>query len=183
MPRAHDKSFKELILETATRIPDRYLSQLLFDTYGRYEYHSSVARKNHIFFRNFHYFLSFAIPIYSAFFTYIVSNELIRSGTILGAIGLVLTMLTIILSILKPYERCISAGSILIRLSDWKTDLILGLGSIEPESEPSQKALLFELLKRKDREISEIGEAMMENLIPKSSANIQESPTPKIANQ
>jgi hypothetical protein len=173
MTKTYDKNLRELILETIATIPDQYLCQLLIDTYGRYDYHLSVAIKNHVFFRNFHYFLSFFIPIYSAFFTYIVSNDLLQSRSILGAIGLFLTIMTIVASILKPYERCISAGQTLIDLNTWKTDLIIVLGSIQPEFDKSQKESLYELLKRKDLEMSKIGEAMMENLILKSSTSVK----------
>jgi hypothetical protein len=82
--------------------------------------------------------------------------------------------MTIVTSILKPYERCIAAGQTLIALSTWKTDLIIGLGNIQPELDESQKKSLYELLKRKDTEMSKIGEAMMENLILKSSTSAKE---------
>jgi hypothetical protein len=173
MTKTYDKNLRDLILETIATIPDQYLCQLLIDTYGRYDYHLSVAMKNHVFFRNFHYFLSFFIPIYSAFFTYIVSNDLLQSRVILGAIGLLLTIMTIVASILKPYERCISAGQTLINLNTWKTDLIIVLGSIQPEFDKCQKESLYELLKRKDLEMSKIGEAMMENLMIKSSTSVK----------
>jgi hypothetical protein len=172
MTKTYDKNLRELILETIATIPDQYLCQLLIDTYGRYDYHLSMAMKNHVFFRNFHYFLTFFIPIYSAFFTYIVSNELLQSRIILGAIGLLLTIMTIVASILKPYERCISAGQTLIDLNAWKTDLIIVLGSIQNEVDKSQKESLYELLKRKDLEMSKIGEAMIENLMIKSSNSV-----------
>ena len=173
MNKTYDKNLRELILETITTIPDQYLCQLLIGTYERYEYHLSIAIKNHVFFRNSHYFLSFFIPIYSAFLTYIVSNDLLKP-IILGAIGLLLTIVTIVVSILKPYERCITAGQTLIDLSTWKTDLIIGLGNIQPELDESPKKSLYELLKRKDLEMSKIGQAMMENLILKSSTSMKE---------
>jgi hypothetical protein len=83
--------------------------------------------------------------------------------------------MTIVTSILKPYERCISAGQTLINLNTWKTDLIIILGNIQPEFDESQKELLYKLLKRKDLEMSKIGEAMMENLILKSSISMKEN--------
>lgn len=175
MTKTYDKNLRELLLETIGTIPDQYLCQLLIDTYGRYEYHLSVAIKNHVFFRNSHYFLSFTIPIYSAFFTFIVSNGLLKSQALLGAIGLVLTIMTIVVSILKPYERCIAAGEILILLSDWKTDLVIDLGKIKSESDETRQQSLYELLKRKDREISEVGKAMMENLMPKPGASVRKN--------
>jgi hypothetical protein len=180
MPKIHEKGLRELILETVTTIPDQYLSQLLIDTYGRYDYHVSIARKNHIFFRNSHYTLSFLIPIYSAFYTYVVSNDLVPSRSILGALGLFLTILTIVIAILKPYERCVSAGEILIILGNWKTDLMVDLGKIQAESDETPKgALLYELLKKKDQEMSQIGEAMMANLIPRPSISVPESDSKK----
>jgi hypothetical protein len=181
MTKTYDKNLRELILETITTISDQYLCQLLIDTYGRYDYHLSIAIKNHIFFRNFHYFLSFFIPIYSAFFTYIVSNDLLQSRSILGAIGLLLTIMTIVASILKPYERCIAAGQILIDLNTWKTDLMIILGNIQLEFDESQKESLYELLKRKDLEMSQIGKSMMENLILKSSTSVKEKAEEKDA--
>ncbi|MCB0211563.1 MAG: hypothetical protein KDJ52_19660 [Anaerolineae bacterium] len=175
MTKTYDKSLKDLILDTISTISDQYLCQLLIDTYNRYDYHLSIAIKNHVFFRNTHYFLSFSIPIYSACFTYIVSNDLLMSRTLLGLIGLLLTILTIILSILKPYERCIAAGDILIILSEWKTDLTIGLGNIQLEEDEAQQQSLYEFLERKDQELSKIGEAMMENLMPKPGMSIREN--------
>ena len=103
------------------------------------------------------------------------------SPSILGAIGLLLTIMTIVTAILKPYERCIAAGQTLIDLNTWKTDLIIGLGNIQPEFDESQKTSLYELLKRKDLEMSKIGEAMMENLILKSSTCVKENAEKKDA--
>jgi hypothetical protein len=112
MVRNYDHPLKELIFDTIAAISDsdKYLSQLLMETFGRYNYHLEIAKKNHKFFRNANYFFSFLIPTYSAFLTYAVSNDFINSKAILGLLGLFLTLLTIIASILKPYERCISAA-------------------------------------------------------------------------
>lgn len=175
MNKTYDKSFRECIIETIAIIPDQYLRQLLINTHGRYDYHLSIAIKNHAFFRNSHYFLSFIIPIYSAFFTYIASNDLLQSRSVLGAIGLLLTIMTIVASILKPYERCIAAAQTLIDLNSWKTDFIIALGNIRPEIDEPKKLSLYDLLKRKDLEMSKIGLAMMEHLIPKSSTSSKES--------
>ena len=181
MTKTYEKSLKELILETISTISDQYLCQLVLDTYGRYEYHAGIARKNHVFFRNSHYVLSFLIPIYSAFFTYIVSDNLLNSPSTLGAIGLLLTILTIVASILKPYDRCIVAGNILIILSNWKTDFMIGLAGAQTEMNETQKGSLYDFLKRKDQDLSKIGESMMENLILKSSVNLQQNEEKKSA--
>ena len=168
MTKNVDRSVKELILDATTKIPDRYLSQLLVEIFGRYTYHMDIAKKNHRFFRNANYVFSFLIPTYSAVLTYIVSNDFVNSKAVLGLFGLFLTVLTIVSSILKPYERCISAADVLIILSDWKTDLIVNLGNIELEPDETQRSkALYVLLQRKDQEISKVGEAMMENLILK----------------
>jgi hypothetical protein len=168
MTKNFDRNFRELIFDTTANISDNYLSQLLVEIFGRYNYHLEVAKKNHKFFRNANYLFSFLVPTYSAFLTYIISNDLINSKAILGSFGLFLTILTIVVSILKPYERCISAADALIVLSDWKTDLIVNLGNIESGLDEAQKKkTLYELLQRKDQEISKVGEAMMENLILK----------------
>ncbi|MGI0485631.1 hypothetical protein ACN4EK_09365 [Pantanalinema rosaneae CENA516] len=168
MTKNYDRNFKELIVDTTANLSDQYLSQLLIEIFGRYNYHLEIAKKNHKFFRNSNYFFSFLIPTYSAFLTYVVSNDFINSKAILGLLGLFLTLLTIVSSILKPYERCISAADALIVLSDWKTDLIINLGAIESELDQVQRSKSFyELLQRKDQEISKVGEAMMENLILK----------------
>lgn len=168
MTKNADRTMREWILEATADISDKYLNQLLIEIFGRYTYHLEIAKKNHRFFRNANYFFSFLVPTYSAFLTYIVSNDFITSKAVLGAFGLFLTLLTVVASILKPYERCISAADVLIILSDWKTDFIVNLGKIESELDESQKSKLFyELLQRKDQEISKVGEAMMENLILK----------------
>lgn len=168
MTKNFDRNLRELIFDTTANISDAYLSQLLIEIFGRYNYHLEIAKKNHKFFRNTNYLFSFLVPTYSAFLTYIISNEFINSKAVLGLFGLFLTILTIVASILKPYERCISAADVLITLSDWKTDLIVNLGNIESELDEAQnKKAFYELLQRKDQEISKVGEAMMENLILK----------------
>jgi hypothetical protein len=175
MSRTYDKSFRECVLETIAIIPDAYLRQLLISTHGRYDYHLAIAIKNHVFFRNSHYFLSFIIPIYSAFFTYMASNNILQSRSILGGIGLLLTIMTIVASILKPYERCIAAAQTLIDLNTWKTDFIISLGNIQPEIGEPKNSSLYDLLKRKDLEMSKIGAAMMEHLIPTSGTSTKEN--------
>lgn len=171
MKRSNDKSFNEFVLQTLEMIPDRYLSELLTSTHGRYDYHLGIAKKNQVFFISVHYFLSFSIPLYSAFFTYIASNDIIQSRGILGGIGLLLTILTIVASILNPYERCIAAAQTLINLNTWKTDFIVSLGNIELETdEPKKIKALYDFLKRKDLEMSKIGVALMD-LILKSSTS------------
>jgi len=168
MAKNSDRNLRELILDITAGISDKYLSQLLIEIFGRYDYHLEIAKKNHKFFRNANYFFSFLVPTYSAFLTYIISNDFIKSKAILGIFGLFLTILTIVASILKPYERCISAADVLIILSDWKIDLIVNWGNIESElDEVQRKKSFYELLQRKDQEISKVGEAMMENLILK----------------
>ncbi len=172
MTKNFDRNLKELIFDITANISDKYLSQLLIEVFGRYNYHLESAKKNAKFFSNTNYLFSFLVPTYSAFLTYIISNDFIKSKEILGIFGLFLTILTIVASILKPYERCISAVDVLIVLSNWKTDLIVNLGSIDESGldEVQKKKALYELLHRKDQEISKVGKAMMENLTPKSNS-------------
>ncbi len=168
-----EHSLRDLIVDISANLSDQYLSQLLIEVFGRYNYHLEIAKKNHKFFRNTNYAFSFLIPTYSAFLTYIISNDLINSKPVLGFFGLFLTILTIISSILKPYERCISAAEALLALSHWKTDLIVHFGHLNDElDESTKKKALYELLQRKDQEISRLGEAMMANLILKG-VNVQ----------
>jgi hypothetical protein len=169
-------NLKEMLLGCTSTMNDTYASQLLIETYERYEYHVSIAKKNHRFFRDTHYFLSFVIPIYAAVLTYAISNDALRSGRVGGAAGIVLTIFTIVSSILRPYERCVSAGATLVALSNWKTDLLLELGHLQAESDTGRKvASLYDLVQRKDQEMSAIGLAMMESLIPKSTAEVHKA--------
>ncbi len=167
---------KDVILQCTSSMNDPYASRLLSESYGRYEYHLSIAKKNHRFFRDTHYFLSFVIPIYSAVLTYVISQNRLASGWGAGAAGTVLTIFTILLSILRPYERCILAGQVLLALSNWKTDLLLDLGRLQAESDRDRKiASLYDLVQRKDQEMTAIGVSMMETLIPKSTADVQKA--------
>ena len=85
-----------------------------------------------------------------------------------------LTILTIVVSILKPYERCIAAAQSLIDLNAWKTDFIASLGNIHFETDEPKNTSLYDFLKRKDLEMSKIGVALME-LILESSSSTKES--------
>lgn len=169
MNRTRDKYFKECVIQTISKIPDRYLGQLLISINQRYEYHLSLAHKNRDRYRIAHYFLSFAIPLYSAFFTYITSNDIITSGRALGAIGLVLTIMTIVASILKPHGRFIAAAQELIDLNTWKTDFIDSLGTLMLKIDNNDYQPLYGLLKRKDLEMSKIGGALLDLVLTPST--------------
>jgi hypothetical protein len=173
MNRTRDKLFKECVVKPFSTIPDAYLGQLLVSTHERYEYHLDLATKNRKSFRNAHYFLTYTIPIYSAIFTYMASNDIIHSRSTLGLIGLVLTIMTIVASILKPYGHCIAAMQALIDLNTWKTDFIGSLSTLRLEADKLNTKSLYEFLQRKDLEMSKIGAALMD-LIPKSSASTKD---------
>ena len=172
MNRTRDKYFKECVIQTISKIPDNYLGQLFISINQRYEYHLSLAHKNRDRNSFAHYVLSFAIPIYSAFFTYITSNDIIKPGRALGAFGLVLTIMTIVASILKPHGRFIAAAQELIDLNTWKTDFIGSLSTLHLESDQPNTKSLYEFLKRKDLEMSKIGGVLID-LILTSSASKQ----------
>ena len=173
MNRTRDKLFKECVIQAISTIPDEYLGQLLISTHERYEFHSAAATKNRDLYGSAHYILTYAIPIYSAIFTYMASNDIIKSRSQLGLFGLVLTIMTIVASILKPYGRCIAAMQALIDLNTWKTDFIGSLSTLHLESDQPNTKSLYEFLKRKDLEMSKIGAALMD-LIPKSSASTKD---------
>jgi hypothetical protein len=170
MNRPRDKNFNECVNLTIALIPDAYLKNLLISTHERYEYHLNIATVSRDLFEKAHYFLTFAIPIYSAIFTYIASNGIILSRNILGGIGLLLTIMTIVASILKPYGRFVAAAQTLIALNTWKADFIVSLGNMQLETVEPKNTLLYDFLTRKDLEMSKIGATLMD-LIFKPNSN------------
>lgn len=102
MTKNNGSSLKDFLLESTKNSHDNYIDRLLREVFDRYNYHLEIAKKNHKFFRNANYLFSFLVPTYSAFLTYIISNDFISSKAVLGGFGLFLTILTIVSSILKP---------------------------------------------------------------------------------
>jgi hypothetical protein len=144
------------------RIPDDHRRQLLIDVAERYKFHLDLVISNSKFYGTLVYSLSLLIPIYSAILTFIISSDLSWPKTIQGLLGLGLTILTIISNSLKPYEKYITACNILIRFRDWRMNFIESFKKVDLSSEDA----LYELLKTKDGEISEISKTMLEQLTP-----------------
>jgi hypothetical protein len=67
------------------------------------------------------------------------SNDVLKSGRARGAAGIAIIIFTIISSILRPFEHCVSTGATFVALSNWKADLLLELGRLQAESDTGRK--------------------------------------------
>lgn len=128
-----------------------------------------------LIFRNYkkHYWggviFSLAIPIGSAVITWMMTTqgkEITETLTKVPAavFGLLLTILTIINSVLRPAEEFISSSHTLVRLHDWEVSLALGIR--KNKGNPDQ---LYHLLEIKDQELSKLGDAMADTVFPQNA--------------
>jgi len=77
--------------------------------------------------------------------------------------GLALTLLTIVNSVLKPDERFARAVQYCIELHDWKRDLDIRVAEINTKD----RNVFLKMIQDMDNKLSQIGQKMAEGWVPK----------------
>ena len=102
---------------------------------------------------------SLLIPSTSSLLTLSVGNTMTSIEYLNQGIGVILTIITIINSVIRPAEKVIHSGHLLVILHDWEMDLIITLQKIMRGKKEGDKYIddLFDFLKKKDLLLSKIG--------------------------
>ena len=102
---------------------------------------------------------SLLIPITSSLLTLSVGNTMIPIHYPNQWVGIFLTIITIINSVLRPAEKVIHSGHLLVILHDWEMDLIITLQKIMSGKKEGEEYIndTFDFLKKKDLLLSKIG--------------------------
>ena len=131
----------------------------------RYLFHRSKAEGHVKVFKNTSFALALAIPILSATVSFAMADQIHMPSFVPACLGLTLTVLAIVGSVLKPDKRFADAVQHCIALHEWKRDLdICRLSPSMGDAEVLRNTLL-----EMDARLSEIGKAMAEGWAPKLS--------------
>jgi hypothetical protein len=135
---------------------------------ARLDFHRNLILRNYKKYYKAGVTFSLAIPIGSALITWMMSEsgkEAVHTLTNLPieTFGILLTILTIVNSVLRPAEEYLSSSHMLVRLHDWEMSLALEI----PKSKDSPE-LLNHLFEIKDRELSKMGDALADSVFPQN---------------
>jgi hypothetical protein len=132
-------------------------------TDDRYVFHKEKAESHVNRFKPLGFFFGLAIPVLSALVTVAITYESTIPTYVSAGMGLVLTLLTIVNSVLKPDKRFVSAAQHCIALHEWKRDFDIRVAESDDADEKAFHALIQEM----DTRLSEIGKSMAEGWVPK----------------
>jgi hypothetical protein len=152
------KSFEVVLVSPQPRSreevdwPDPNSVPLYRQLMDRYRFHKECcergARRN----ARFAAILDLAIPVISAMVVFLAaSGDLVRPGGV-ASLGLILTFLTVVNSLIKPSRKAFVFSDRLIRLDDWRFDFELKV----KESGAKGEQELLALLREKNAELSAV---------------------------
>jgi len=132
----------------------------------RYSYHKDKAERHVKIYKPMGFVFGLSIPILAALVTFSMSTEYSISQSVISVMGLALTLLTIVNSILKPDERFAKGTQNCIALNEWKLEFDIHTAEADTTDETAFHSMIQEM----DKKLSEIGKAMAESWIPKPTA-------------
>jgi hypothetical protein len=150
---------------SAPAVPHRSMREFYQTTEARYVFHKEKAESHVNRFKPMGFFCGLAIPILSALVTFAITYESAIPTFVTAGMGLVLTLLTIVNSVLKPDKRFTSAAQYCIALHEWKRDFDICVAESDAADEKAFHALIQEM----DGRLSEIGKSMAEGWVPKAA--------------
>jgi hypothetical protein len=133
---------------------------------NRYVFHKENAEKHVKVFKPMGFIFAFAVPILAAVVAFSMSPDSGVSKQAAAGMGLVLTLLTIVNSILKPDKKFAEATQNCIALNDWKLEFDIRVAETATTDEKAFHAVIQDM----DKKLSDIGKAMAEGYIPKAPA-------------
>ena len=147
------------------KIEDLSTKELAISILQRYLFHRYSAQKAHRNYETLSQILNIMIPVLSAILTAIADFGL----KYLWLLGLSLTILTILNSLLKPAEKFTKFAQVRINLQEWEVDFSIKLSTIIKDN-PNLKNeyTIDKLLAEKNKQLSEIVNNMADNWLPKS---------------
>ena len=146
-------------------IEDLSTKELAISILKRYLFHRYYAQKAHRNYETLSQILNILIPILSAILTAIADFGL----KYLWLLGLTLTIITILNSLLKPTEKFTKFAQARIRLQEWEVDFSIKLSAILKDNPNRNNEYTFDkLLEEKNEQLSGIVNNMADNWLPKS---------------
>ena len=133
---------------------------------ARYSFHKEKAERHVTLFKPIGFTFGLAIPIFAAVVTFSISSESGVPQPVAAVMGLGLTLLTIVNSVLKPDERFSKGAQYCIALNEWKLEFDIRAAEADTTDETAFHAMIQEM----DRKLSEIGKAMAASWVPKPTA-------------
>lgn len=129
----------------------------------RYCFHKGNAERHVTIFKPMGFAFGLAIPILAAVVTFSMGVESGIPKPLAAVMGLVLTLITIVNSVLKPDERFVKAAQNCIALNEWKLEFDI----YSAEADTTNAKEFHDMVQKMDKKLSEIGKAMAESWIPK----------------
>jgi len=147
------------------KIEDLSTKELAISILKRYLFHRYSAQKAHRNYEILSQILNIMIPVLSATLTAIADFGL----KYFWLLGLTLTIITILNSLLKPTEKFTQFAQSRIRLQEWEVDFSIKLSAILKENKNvSHEYTINKLLEEKNEQLSGIVNNMADNWLPKS---------------
>lgn len=154
LPEARDKNLiKALHIEMESFQNDPVFTKIIEAIEDRLVFHRDILMKSKRRYSFANTSLSILIPALSAVLTWATTAEFHDPQHLVGALGLLLTIITILNSVFRPTEKYLSASHMLVRLHDWEIELVTKLATIS--TNPINE--IYDYLKRKDHQLSELG--------------------------
>ena len=115
---------------------------------------------------------AFLVPITSAITTWVISPAFPwpHATGVASALGLLLTVATIINSVQRPTEKAMTASHLLVQLHDWEMDVAAGLRRRLHKGHIAEDDIVA-FFYYKDRELSKIGTEVADRFSPKTTSD------------
>jgi hypothetical protein len=165
MPKG-DKPMNGNPVEARPALSRKSLSDFQKALEDRYLFHKEKAERQVTTFKPIGFIFGLAIPIIAAVVTFSMTTESGISKPVAALMGLGLTLLTIVNSVLKPDERFAKAAQHCIALEEWKREFDINMA----ESHTTDEMAFHAMIREMDKALSEIGKSMAENFVPKPPA-------------
>lgn len=119
--------------------------------------HRDIAHSNAKKYRPISLYLALSIPISSAFIPFFTRIDVpLIKDWVVPIIALIVAILSIVNSVLKPTERFIAGANIAVEIYDWDFDLEIMLKQINKKNAKE----IFKFLKKKNDHMSIIGKKL-----------------------
>ena len=147
------------------KIEDLSTKELAISILKRYLFHRYYAQIAHRNYETLSQILNIMIPVLSATLTAIADFGL----KYFWLLGLTLTIITILNSLLKPTEKFTKFAQVRISLQEWEVDFSIKLsGIIKDNQNLNHEYTIGKLLEEKNQQLSVIVNNMADNWLPKS---------------
>lgn len=147
------------------KIEDLATKELAISILKRYLFHRYSAQKAHHSYEALSQILNILIPVLSAIITATTEFNL----KYFWLLGLSLTIITILNSLLKPTEKFTKFAQLRVSLQEWEVDFSIKLSAIlKPLSGRDTEYSIDQFLEDKNKQLSRIVNSMAENWLPKS---------------